>query len=119
DLAPLPAAQHQIPVHVELIPGDDFLDLLDHPLLVQHEHIHGSQVVLTGGVVNHHVGNFPIFQLQCQVDDLLAVAHTGLGHHGDVLAALDMGSQDLVQVNVGQNRGVDHHHQLIVSAVFQ
>src|SRR5699024_8071243 len=96
-----------------------FLDLLHQPLLVQHEHIHGGQVLGTGGVVNHHVGNFAVVHLQSQVDDLLTVADAGLGNHGDILAAGNMGRENHVQVDVGQDGGVDHHHQLVIGAVLQ
>ena len=118
--APLPAAQHQIPVHVELVPGDQLLDGVDQELLVQHEDIHGSGIVRGSGVVHQHIGDLALLvHLHGQVDDLAAVADAGLGNHGHVLAGSHMGSQNGGQVDVGQNGGVGHDHQLVIRAELQ
>ena len=120
DLAPLPAAQNQIAIHVELVPGNHFLGLLDEPLLIHHEDVHGGNVVGGGGKVHQHIGHIALaVQLHGKIDHLFAVADAGLGDHGDVPAALDMGGDDLGQVDVGKNGGVGHDDQFVIGAVGQ
>ena len=103
---------------MELVPGDHFSGLLHEPLLVHHEDVHGSDIIGGGGKVHQHVGHvaFPV-QLHGQIDHLFAVADAGLGDYGDVPAALDMGGDDLGQVDVGKNGGVGHDDQLVIRAV--
>ena len=120
DLAPLPAAQHQVAIHVELVPGNHFLGLLHEPLLAHHEDVHGSNIVCGGGKVYQHVGHIALpVQLHGKIDHFLTVADTGLGDHGDVPAALDMGGDDLGQIDVGKNGGVGQDDQLVLRAVGQ
>ena len=120
DLALLPAAQHQVPVHVELVAGHVLQHLADEPLPAEHENVHGGQILLPRGVVHHHVADLALaVQLHGQIQQLLAVGHAGLGNHGQVLAALDVGIQNLGQVDVRKHGGVDHHHVPVISAELQ
>ena len=105
---------------MELVPGDHLLDGADQEGLVQDEDIHGGNIVRGSGVVNQHVGDLTlVVHLQSQVDDLLAVADAGLGDDRHILAGGNVGAEHRVQVDVGQDGGVGHDHQLVPGAVLQ
>ena len=111
-----PAAHAQVTVHVEIVLGNQGVDFPQQNLTAHDENVHGSLVIFRCGKVADHVFYFAlVVQLEGKVHDLLAVAHAFAGDHGDVPAGSNVGSQNLVQVDVGQHGGVNHHHILVVA----
>ena len=120
DLAGIPAAQDQIPVHVEEVMGNTLPDHGDQPLLGGDEDIHRGQILGACGVVDHNIVDFLIFvQSHGQVQNLLIVGNAGLDYHGDILAALDVLGQHPFQVDIGDHGRVYQEYILVFLAVFQ
>src|SRR5699024_9840901 len=110
----------EVPLEAVAVPGHSLSHMVQQQLLGDDEKTHGGKIPLGGCQVHRQVGNLScLVQLDGQIQPLLAVGNTGLGDHGNVLAAGNVGFQHLVQVDVVKDAGVSQHYIVVLAALFQ
>ena len=91
---------------------------MDQQILTDDKQTNGSEITLGSYVIHRHIGDFSVLCGDGHIQSFLSVGNAGLGDNGNVLAAVDMGFHDLLQVHIAKDAGVSKDHIFLI-AVYQ